>query len=132
MSSDINKGLQTLWKAEPLKFHDFQLVSYSDALQLILHLPKKYSKTAGFLDDNIQKPSKPAKSPVNKSLETSEWADILLLNSGDNDKAQFIYEHINKNYNRTLEKVKSSLLCPNCVQIVILPLILLMTLLQLP
>ena len=131
MSSDINKGLKTLWKAEPLKFHDFQFVSYPDALHLILHLPKKYSKTAGFLDDNIQKPPKPAKSPVNKSLETSEWADILLLNSGDNDKAQFIYEHINNNYNRTLEKVKSSLFCPNCVQIVILLLILLLTLLQL-
>ena len=128
MSSDINKGLKTLWKAEPLKFHDFQFVSYPDALHLILHLPKKYFKTAMFLDDNIQKPPKPAKSPVNKSLETSEWADILLLNSGDNDKAQFIYEHINNNYNRTLEKVKSSLFCPNCVQIVIL----LLTLLQLP
>ena len=109
MTSEINKGLKTLWKAEPLTFPDFQFVSYPDALQLVLNLPKKYSKTAGFLDDNIEKPPKPAKSPVNKSVETSEWADILLLNSGDNDKAQFIYEYINNNYKRTLEKVKSIL-----------------------
>ena len=63
MTSEINKGLRTLWKAEPLTFPDFQFVSYPDALQLILNLPKEYSKTAGFLDDNIEKPPKPAKSP---------------------------------------------------------------------
>ena len=70
MSSDINKGLKTLWKAEPLKFHDFQFVSYPDALHLILHVPKKYSKTTGFLDDN----RRPVPSLFNK--ETSLYSNL--------------------------------------------------------
>ena len=105
MPGEINKGLKTLWRGQPLTFDDFQFVSYPDALQPIANLPKKYSKTSGFLDENVTKPPKPVKSPVNRSVDPSEWAEIFQLNSGDNDKAKFLYEHINTNYKRTIEKV---------------------------
>ena len=107
MAGEINKGLKTLWRGQPLTFDDFQFVPYPDALQLIANLPKKYSKTSGFLDENVTKPPKPAKSPVNRSVDPSEWAEILQLN----DKAEFIYEHINTNYKRTTEKVTELLFC---------------------
>ena len=39
----------------------------------------------------------------------SEWAQILYLKSGDNDKADFIYNDININQGRTTEFVSNHL-----------------------
>ena len=109
MVEEISKNLTELWKKEEITFSEFHTLSYGEYLQLVLTIPKKFRSVSQFLEEeNVSKEPVP-KTTTARNVEESEWALILYLKSGDNDKSDFIYNDININQGRTIEFVSNHL-----------------------
>ena len=68
----------------------------------------------------VKKTPPPARSPICRGKEPSEWADILFLNNGDNEMANFTQDALNKKYNLTVTPVssKSQIIFIICVNLI--------------
>ena len=109
MVEEISKNLTELWKKEEITFSEFHTLSYGECLQLVLTIPKKFRSVSQFLEEENASKEPVPKSTTARNVEESEWAQILYLKSGDNDKADFIYNDININQGRTIEFVSNHL-----------------------
>ena len=107
MVEEISQNLKELWKKEEITFSEFHTLSYGECLQLVLTIPKKFRSVSQFLEEENASKEPVPKSTTARNVEESEWAQILYLKSGDNDKADFIYNNININQGRTIEFVSN-------------------------
>ena len=70
---------------------------------------KEFRSVSQFLEEENASKEPVPKTTIARNVEESEWAQILYLKSGDNDKADFIYNNININQGRTIEFVSNHL-----------------------
>ena len=130
MAREIKANLDNIWSKEHLEFVNFQISKKENVDRLLEKFPQKYCeveqdssedevvvthdspKSAG--KGTKRKKFTPAKksptflkSPVNRGKEPSEWANILFLNSGDNDMANFTQNALNQKYNLTVTPVSN-------------------------
>ena len=128
MVTEIKANLEDIWSKEHLEFDIFKQEKVD---RLLEKFPQKYCEVQqDSSEDEVvvthdspkstgkgtkrKKKFTPAKkspaflkSPVNRGKEPSEWANILFLNSGDNDMANFTQNTLNKKYNLTLTPVSN-------------------------
>ena len=112
MVKEISKNPTTLWKKEPITFSKFHTLSYGECLQLVLTIPEKFRTVSQFLEEENASKELVPKTTSARNVEESEMAQILYLKSGDNDKADLIYNEININQGRTIEFVSNHFLPP--------------------
>ena len=130
MTSEIKSKLKDIWSKEHLEFNNFQIFKQEKVDRVLEKFFQKYcevqedssedeveithdsAKSKGKGAKKKKKPTPhckksptPLKSPVNRGKEPSEWANILFLNSGDNDIANFTQDALNKKYNLTVTPV---------------------------
>ena len=101
-----------MWKKEPITFSKFHTLSYGECLQLVLTIPEKFRNVSQFLEEENASKELVPKTTSARNVEESELAQILYLKSGDNDKADLIYNEININQGRTIEFVSNHFLPP--------------------
>ena len=106
MASLVKHELEKLWKESPLIFDDFKYVPQEKVDSLIQKFPKNFPEKTWDTDDE-QEEDPPEefsgkKSPAARGIDTNDWCEVLHLRSGDNDRATYIYNTINKKFNRTI------------------------------
>ena len=104
MSELIKKGLKNIWNAEPVKFPGFSYVKQVEVEKFLEKMPARYDKKPGYmLVEPLSTASK--KSRVIKDSEKSENANMLCLNSDDNDKAECLATYIEDHHKRSIDWV---------------------------
>ena len=106
MASLVKDGLEKLWKESPLKFDNFKYVPQDKVDSLIQKFPKNFAEKTWDTDDE-QDEDPPEqfsgkKSPAAKGIDPNDWCQVLHLKSGDNDRANHIYNTVNTKFNRTI------------------------------
>ena len=111
----ISEDLKKLWERPGITFDNFNYITQDRVNDLMEKFPKKFSKdpTSGTGKDEPKTRRSKSKSPgisrsaKTKGVEPNEWAEILHLNSGDNELALYIYETLNSKYQLTIAWVSS-------------------------
>ena len=110
----IANDLKKLWERPGITFDNFNYITQDRVNDLMETFPKKFSKepTHGTGEDDPKTRSKSKSSGISRSAKTkgvepNVWAEILHLNSGDNELALYIYETLNFKYQLTIAWVSS-------------------------
>ena len=91
----IADHLMKLWERQGITFDNFNYITQDRVKDLMEKFPKKFSEepTSGTGEDEPKTRRSKSKSPgITRSAKTmgvepNEWAEILHLNSGDNELA---------------------------------------------
>ena len=102
MSEQIKKGLKKIWSAEPVTFPGFSHGKQVEVEKLLEQMPSRFDKKPEYM---MMEPLSTKKSYGIKDREKSENANLLYLNSGDNDKAECLATYVEDHHKRSIDWV---------------------------
>ena len=113
-SAIICEDFTNFWKRDPITLNNFKYIPQNEVNEYMEKFPRKFSKKPTTDEDNLAKKGREkskspgdGRSPKAKGIEPSEWAEILLLNLGDNQLAEFICDALNTRHQLTISCVST-------------------------
>ena len=105
LDSFIKEQLKYLWAVKQIQFDHFYIHSQDSISRLLGKIPDKFDEEPLENDDNPG-PILLDKTVNNAKEQLSSMAGLLHLESGDNNKARAIKEHMSQHFGLSLEEVR--------------------------